>query len=293
LKRSESFPARLPSDTPPRADVKAARKPISRPEPDLLYTRESFDFRRHAGGRRAGAELKKNFMDEVKAMYPTSQWLRSGIEGRSHYRGLLESVHPKYDSYSPEQKTKAIDDLAHTHPKLLAEQANWRNRKYGVPNFPTANRLMKTDEQKFLSQAMRLIREDVEKHPFHIHGESGVVGDKHGQIREHDYNPAHNIKLTHRRGDKYVIHSHPPFLGLFSSSPSDQDHKVAALTYLEFNSRTKEYLTNGKDVLEIPSDSLQLIQLHPRSERGKGHRKIPRGIHLTGTPTAGIPLPKP
>jgi hypothetical protein len=177
--------------------------------------------------------------------------------------GLIGSVHPKFDSYSLEKKAKAFNDLANTHPKLLAEQAKRRNRMFGVPNYPTASRSMKPEEQKFLTEAMQLIKEDVEKKPFHIHGESGAVGDRDGEILRFKHDPKASVSLTIHEGEKYIMHSHPPYGEPFTSSASEPDHKGAAEEYLAFNNKMKNYVTNGKDVMQIPADTLQLIQLHP------------------------------
>jgi hypothetical protein len=280
LKRSNSLPAHLPSHPLQPAEVKADRKPITRPEPDLRYTRESFDFRRQAGGRTAGAKLKKEFMDGVKELYPTDLWMISEITWNPDHMDLIHSVHPKYASYGHEQKIKALFDLAHTHPKLLAGMAKRRNQTYGVPNHPTSSRMMEPSEQKFLTEAMRRIREDAEKKPFHIHGESGAVGDKNGKVVRFAHNPKDSVALSIGKGDQYAMHSHPPYMGPFTSSASDADHKVAAETYLEFKNKTKEYMTNGKDVMRIPSDSLQLIKLHPDPELEETLGKFPEAFRV-------------
>jgi hypothetical protein len=103
----------------------------------------------------------------------------------------------------------------------------------------------------------------VEKKPFHIHGESGAVGDKHGNIVEFRHNPQGSVNLPSEKGDKYVLHNHRPFLEPFSSSASETDHKVAAEAYLDFNNNQHEYLTNGKEVLHIHPASMELVRLHP------------------------------
>jgi hypothetical protein len=112
---------------------------------------------------------------------------------------------------------------------------------------------MKPNEQKFLSEAMRLIKEDVTKKPFHIHGESGAIGNKYGEVLEFRHSPNHSISLDSMKGDKYYLHSHPPFKQPFTSSASELDHRAAAGTYLWFNNKAMEFVTNGKDVLHIHS----------------------------------------
>jgi hypothetical protein len=175
----------------------------------------------------------------------------------------IKSMHPKFESYSRERKYKAYDDLAASHPALLAEQGKWRNKAHLVPNYPTSSRLMEPEEQKFLTDAMQLLKEDMEERPFRIHGESGAVGNRDGEVREFRHSPKDAVALTNRKGDKYALHSHPPFSEPFTSSASEGDHKAAAATYLGFNNEMKEYVTNGKDVLHIPATNLGLIKLHP------------------------------
>jgi hypothetical protein len=116
---------------------------------------------------------------------------------------------------------------------------------------------------------MHLMREEVERKPFHMHGELGAVGDRNGDIVEFGLNPRESVDLTVAKGDKYVLHSHPPFTDPYASSASEPDHLGAAETYLSYGNKTKEYLTNGKDVFHIPPDSMHLIRLHPdpRMER--------------------------
>jgi hypothetical protein len=280
LKRSKSLPAHLPSHPLEPAEVKADRKPITRPEPDMGRPPEVFDFQLLAGGKRAGAELKKAFLDGVRERHPLGEWLVPEIGSSRHYMSLIGSLHPKFDSYSLERKTKAFNDLAGAHPKLIAEQAKWRNKMYGIPNYPTSSRMMEPQEQKFLSQAMHLIQEDVEKKPFHIHGESGAVGDLSGRIRQFNHNPKDTVSLTILPGDKYTMHSHPPFSEPFSSSASETDHKGAAEEYLDFNNKMSNYLTNGKDVLEIPSDSMQLIKLNPDPKMEETLGKFPEAFRV-------------
>jgi hypothetical protein len=290
LKRSKSLPARLPSDPLRPAEVKADRKPITRLGPDRRYTRESYDFRRQAGGRRAGAELKKEYMDDVKEMYPTDEWIRSEISWNPDHMDLIKSVHPKFGSYSHEQKMKAFYNLVRSHPGLLAGLAKRRTQTYGVPNYPTSSRLMEPDEQQFLTRSMKLIQEDVERKPFHIHGESGAVGDKNGEIQEFTHNPKGSVTLTIQEGNRYAMHSHPPYMGPFTSSASDADHKVAAMLYSAFDNKMSSYVTNGKDVLQIPSDSLQLIKLHPDPEAEKTLGKFPEAFRVPDPQTPPRPF---
>jgi hypothetical protein len=263
LQRSKSVPARLASNPRERAEVKAERKPITRPEPDIRVPPEVFDFRVHAGGRRLGAEFKKVFLEAIVESYPIGDSLVREIQGSRHCMQLIHSVHPKFRYYSPEQKIKAYEKLAFTHPGLLAKLAKMRNESHAIPNYPTSSRLMEADEQKFLTKAMQRIHEDVEKKPFHMHGESGAVGNQDGEIVFFGHNPCGSVGFPVNEGEKYALHNHPPFTEPFTSSASERDHRGAAETYSRFNNEMKEYLTNGKEVLHISPNSMELIKLHP------------------------------
>jgi hypothetical protein len=259
LKRSQSFPAHLPSHPFEPATVQPVRKPVTRPQPD---TRPPEDFR-EGGSKREGAELKQQFMGLVEEKHFLRDWLVPAVKGNRDYLECLESMHPKFRSYDWKQVSKALYALALTHPGLIAEIAKKRNELYSIPNVPTSSRLMKPHEQRFLAEAMRLIQEDVRKKPFHMHGEAGVIGDRNGDVVHFDHSPKESIVLTLMQGDKYALHSHPPFGRPFDSSASETDHKVAAETYLEYGNKTREYFTNGKDVMHILPASMGMVRLHP------------------------------
>jgi hypothetical protein len=127
---------------------------------------------------------------------------------------------------------------------------------------------------------MQLIKEDVEKKPFHIHGESGVVGDTQGKVVEFLHEPKSSVSVSSDAGDKYVLHNHRPFAEPFSSSASEPDHQAAAESYLEFGNKAKEYLTNGKDVLQIHPASMELIRLHPDPELEETLGKFPEAFKV-------------
>jgi hypothetical protein len=275
-KRAKSLPPHLPSNPFQPAEVKAARKPITRPKPDA---RPPLDFR-HAGGTLAAAELKQKTMSEIEENHYLGDWLVPKIEGSDYYKDFLESIHPRIAFYSEERMSDAYNALAHSHPRLTAEIAKKRNRLYGIPNYPTSSRMMKPAEQRFLSNAMRLMQEDIAKKPFHMHGESGAVGGRNGNITQYKFEPRDAVSLGTRKGDKYAIHSHPPFGTPFDFSASEADHRVAAETYPEYGNQMNEYLTNGKDVLHIQPDSLELVQLHPDPKSEKKLGKFPVAFTL-------------
>jgi hypothetical protein len=261
-KRAKSLPPPLLSNPLQTSDVNAKRKPITLPKQDV---RPPMDFR-GVGGKREAVEFKQSTMSDIIENHYIREWLPKKIESSPSYMNFLESIHPRIASYNPDQLEKAYDALANTHPRLIVDMAKKRNRLYGISNYPTTSRPMKFIEQKFLSQAMLRMREDVEKKPFHIHGESGAVGDKQGNIREFTHEPGEAVTLTTKRDDKYTIHSHPPYGKPFDFSPSEPDHKVGTETYLIFNGKMNEYLTNGKDVLLIQPDSMELVKLHPNKK---------------------------
>jgi hypothetical protein len=127
---------------------------------------------------------------------------------------------------------------------------------------------------------MQLIQEDVEKKPFHIHGESGAVGNKNGEIVFFNHNSKGTVDLTIREGDQYALHSHPPFSEPFTSSASETDHKGAAKSYLAFHNNLNEYVTNGKDVLHIPPASLKLVKLKPDPKVEETLGKFPEAFRV-------------
>jgi hypothetical protein len=274
LQRSKSLP-RLPSHPREAAEVKPVRKPISRPYPDKA---RSQDFQ-EAGGKSERAKAKFAFQKKIQESCSTWIWLLTIIKGNAEFRQLLESAHPRIHLYNSEQKRNAFFALVHSHPKLLAEMAKSRNQLYAVPNYATSSRLMKPKEQKFLTQAMQAIRKDVEKKPFHRHGESGAVGNQNGELTWFGHHPGGAINMKVRPGDKYALHNHLPLEAPLSSSASEMDHQGAAESYLEFN-KMKEYVTNGKDVLRIPPDSMELVRLLPDPKVEQDLGKFPVAFTL-------------
>jgi hypothetical protein len=219
-------------------------------------------------------------MKRIQGKYFLDGWLAPEIEGSPYYMECLESMHPKIRKYSEDQKSKAYNGMAFAHPRLSAEIAKKRNELYTIPNYPTSNRLMEPDEQKFLSQAMQLFKEGVDKKPLLMHGEWGAIGDRQGEVVHLDHNPAESITMFPRTGDAYALHSHPPFGQPFDFSASEQDHRIAAQSYLYRENKAKEYLTNGKDVLLIQPDSLELILLHPDPDLEKTLGEFPVAFTL-------------
>lgn len=276
LKRSNSLPAHSPSHSRPPAEVKPVRPSITRPCPD---TRTPEDFR-DAGTQRAAVEEKKEFMEEANGNHYLSRWMKPKNEGSRYYKSLLESRHPKFEKYNSEQKSKAYLSLIKSNPKIMVEMGKKRNFLYSVPNYATASRPMNPYEQKFLSQAMGRIREDIQTNPFHIHGESGVIGNITGEVSWFGHNPEGSVVLPVKKGDKYCLHSHPPFGEPFTSSASERDRGMATLAYLAFNNKMSQYVTNGKDILHIQPDSMELVKLHPDPNLEKMLGKFPEAFRI-------------
>jgi hypothetical protein len=256
--------------------VKTVRKPIARPSPDAKPPK---DFR-EAGGRRKGAEAKQEYMEMLADEPVVPGGLRARVEGSPYYMDFLKSIHPKIEFYKRKKQLEAYNRLAYAHPRLRAELAKVRNELYAIPNYPTSSRVMKPEEQKFLAAAMQRIHEDVEEKPFHMHGELGAVGTKSGEITEFEHNPGGTVALEVGEGDKYALHSHPPFVEPFVFSASEPDHMVATGSYLESGNKAKEYITNGKDVLQIQPDSLELVKLVPDPEVEKVSGEFPEAFRL-------------
>jgi hypothetical protein len=286
-KRGKSLPRHLPSPPLQTTEVKAVRKPITRPMPD---TRLPLDFRQ-AGGKREAAELKLNTLGKIENDPFLGGWLMRKIDRDPQYQDLLRSMHPRIASYTPAQKSKAYDDLANIHPRLIADTAGGRNRLYGLPNYPTSSRMMKPAEQEFLTQAMLVIKDEVEEHPFHIHGESGVVGNKNGDITDFMHNSSGSVNLASAPGDKYALHSHPPFGKPFDFSASEADHRISAESYLEYGNKMKEYLTNGRDVAHIRPDSMEMVKLVPDRRVEENIGNFPEAFRLPEPQQPPRPFP--
>jgi hypothetical protein len=273
LRRSKSLP-RLASHPFEPAEVKTVRNSISRPYPDARRPKVF----RSAGGKLARAEAKGPYLDKIHKKFPLGGWLESTIQGDPENVQLLESMHPGIRRYTKEQEWEKYNKLVQSHPKLLAEMAKKRNELHAVPNYASSSRFMKPKEQKFLTQAMQAIQKDVEENPFHMHGESGVSGNRAGKVTWFGHSPERSISMELTPGDAYALHSHPPYQEPFTSCASEEDHKAAANSYLLF--LAKEYVTNGKDVLQIQPDSLRLVQLHPDPELEQKLGKFPEAFRL-------------
>jgi hypothetical protein len=294
LKRTNSVPARLPSHPLPRTEVQPVRKPITRAHPDTRPPRdfssppaespklfgiplrtkkqvEQMNERRIRKGAERKAEAMKDMSDGTGYRFDN--------RSRFEYREVLRAYHPGYDTYSEEMKYKALL-LWKNNPLYMAEVAQHRNEVNRIPNGATASRTMRPDEQVFLTHAFRDMRADFERHPFHIHGETALVGNAQGEVVEYKYTPALISHSTVSKGDKYSLHTHPPYGGPYQSSASAEDHRIAALNYLDFDNKMGTYVTNGKDVLHIQPHSTELVKLIPDAEVEKKLGKFPVAFAL-------------
>ncbi|HLP42111.1 MAG TPA: hypothetical protein VK465_11430 [Fibrobacteria bacterium] len=202
------------------------------------------------------------------------------VEQDPNYANFLRQIHPKYEKYTDDRKYVALNNLAGSHPRLVAEIAQNSNSMRAVSTYPTSSQWMDPVEQKFLSKAMQRIQQDIEAKPFHRHGESGVTGNKKGEITWFGHKPGGSIGILTNKGTKYILHNHPPYDEPFCSSASGQDHLLASKVFLDHNSEAKCYLTNGKDVFFIPPDSTELIKLIPRPAMERFLGKFPVAFTL-------------
>ncbi|HLP42562.1 MAG TPA: hypothetical protein VK465_13720 [Fibrobacteria bacterium] len=294
LRRVESIPARLPSNTPEQPEIKPARTPITRKEPDnfppmhfgrsparatffgipipfniSLPFRIPFPFSISLpfslpipffkSSTTVGSELKFDFLEKKPIRFRDTETAVMGT-----YPDLMDIVRehaPYYDHLPEHQRWEAMNEALGSHPKYLAARLQHLNAMSRIPTVATATRTMSPGEQTFLTNAFQRISEDVRNKPFHIHGESAVVGNSKGEITNFQHEPGHGIDITLDPGDKYNLHTHPPFGEPATSAASQADHKIAADFYIW--DKALSYVTNGKDVLHIQPDSTELVKLIP------------------------------
>jgi hypothetical protein len=253
---------------PERTEVPPVRKPITRALPDA-----TFPVTFQTDGNTLEGSHRKNFVIDQMAF--DSEYFERKVRNNPEYLDVIKSRHPDFESYSPEERDEAFP-LLYNHPRFLAELAQDQNRMASVPSGPTATRTMTPGEQRFLTHAFRDLKAEFEANPFHIHGETAVVGNKKGEVTQHNYSPEAECSSFPMKENRYNLHTHPPFSEPFSSSASMMDHDMAAVIYRMYNHPPKDrqtaYVTNGKDVLHIQPDSMELVKLNPdpRLERELG-----------------------
>ena len=281
MKRSDSLPARLPSDPPRRTEVKPIRHPITRPTPDA---KPPVNFHAEEGVREGS--LKKTQALENRT--DTYEHFAAIVEGDREFMEIIESRHPNYARYPSDRKFAAMKAVE-GHPRFIAEVVKLRNEIHSIPSAATSTRMMKPDEQRFLTHAFRELKAEFQKkrRQHRIHGETALVEDKKGWITEFNYSAKSDSSVSIYRGDKYHLHTHPPLHEPLTSSASEGDHRIAAEHYRMKNNEMMTYVTNGKDVLHIPPDSTELVKLLPDPAVEKQMGKFPVAYTL---PDPKIPL---
>jgi hypothetical protein len=296
----KSLPAVLPSHEAPPTEVKPARKPITRAQADA-HPPQDFALPPDKGKslkicgiplpiRKGKAELERLDEERIKQGAIKKGWdileksddTGYAVDFRTdpEYMDVIRAYHPGFDAYSEPQKSDAASKMLLNHPRFLAGMAQCRNELSRIPNGPTATRKMEPEEQKFLTHAFRRIQEDIGGKPFHIHGELGVTGNREAEITGFDHNPAGSLTMPGNEGDKYHLHTHPPYGEPFTSSAGIQDHKQAAVGYMRRGNKMDMYVTNGKDVLHIQPHSTELVKLVPDPEVEKKLGEFPEAFRV-------------
>ena len=302
LKRTHSLPARLPSHTPQRAEVKLDRKPIIRPKPDteppktfeaprprkifgipLAFNRKNENGISEEEIIRKGARQKMRMLSD-----PALNDRYEDLSRKGEFRGILKDFRKRSSGKEKWLQEEKEIELLYNHPKFAAEMAEARNKLQRIPNGPTGSRMMRPDEQDFLMNAFDRIQADVHKHPFHIHGESAMVGNANNQITDFSYNAGKGNDLMAQPGTQYHLHTHPPFGGPFTSAASDADHVIAAENYFRYGADT--YFTDGKDVMHIMPNSTEVIKLTPDPELEKRWGKFPVAFKVPDPKRPPYPL---
>lgn len=295
LKRSDSSPARLDAPAPAKTEVRNARKPITSATPDAI-TPEHFSDPPLKPGKVLGAtvpfqkaRIEKRNEDRIKSGAERKALALAGITDATGFRpdisnpeylDVIQAYHPGIANYSPEKKKHHVAEMLKNHPRFLSELAQSRNEGLGIPNGPTATRKMKPDEQAFLTRAFRYLRDEFRAQPFRIHGETAVIGNGKGEIVRAVYAPEGSVTAKVTPGDKYHLHTHPPFGEPFASSASAQDHRLAAFIYTLNDGKMGSYVSNGKDVLHIQPDSMELVKLTPDPKMEKKLGEFPVAFEL-------------
>lgn len=308
LNRIKGRTVMLPSQTPERTEVKPARPPISRPQPD---TKPPVTFMGSTPPESTFVKQPRKFLnvpipftqkiskrtwdacaEKWEAMPTGDSRMLSHPEDilkNKEYMDMLKDEHPNFRNYSLQGIEDNAYDVLKKHPKFQAELARSRNELYSIPSAPTGSRIMKPGEQRFLTAAFKRMGEEFGKHPMRIHGETAITGNKQGGISEPTYNPRGNVTFIPRQGDNYNVHTHPPFHEPLTSSASEPDHKVAAEAYVREN-KMGTYVSNGKDVLHISPTSTELTKLIPDPKLEKKLGKFPTAFELPTPQQPPYPL---
>ncbi|HLP40085.1 MAG TPA: hypothetical protein VK465_01145 [Fibrobacteria bacterium] len=200
--------------------------------------------------------------------------LKNLINKNRDWCDTIQSRHPNFNSYTPAQQQRAMLDLLY-HPKFQVKYAELRNQILSIPSRATSSRQMTPGEQTFLTNAFRMLDDEFKHMPFRIHGETAVLGKADGCLTKMVYNPKQSVKFRVSQGERYSVHTHPPFMEPFTSSASEGDHRAAAKVYGLFDNRMDSYVTNGKDVLHYPPATTELVKLTPDPKMEEKLGKFP------------------
>ena len=217
----------------------------------------------------------KKFQDLERRSIDYYEFLGPLIEHDAEFKDIIRSRHPDFSNYSRAEKAEHSHAMLIDHPRYLAKMARVRNVVQSIPSGATATRPMRPLEQQFLTRAFRRLKSMFQAHPFRIHGETAISGNRQGRLFPPVYSPHSSVTSTFYEGYKYHLHTHPPFWEPVVSSASTQDHIVAAELYGFKNNKMDSFVTNGKDVLHIPPDSTELIKLIPDSRWEKKLGEFP------------------
>jgi hypothetical protein len=311
LQRVDSNPARLPSNTPQRPEAKPiqgisegpfrpgklsrtesdifspihfGRSPV--PPPTLAPARATFlgipfpfgksesSTTKNESSTLHGSKLKEAYLEKNPYRFKDFE---PSVTCHPDLMEIIKERYPNYDEADEYLRDKAMDKALKGHPKYLAEQLYHLNAINNAPTAATATRTMTEVEHKFLAGALHMVSEDVHDREFHIHGESSVIGNEKGELTHFHHEPRGGVKLILKEGDKYNLHTHPPFEEPATSAASVTDHKTAAFLYSHRNGHLS-YVTNGKDVLHIQPDSMELVKLKPNPEMVKRYGEFPVGF---------------
>ncbi|HLP40997.1 MAG TPA: hypothetical protein VK465_05780 [Fibrobacteria bacterium] len=300
LRRSDSLPARMPSDPIQRPEIENTRPSVTRPGPDVG---SPINFGTPGQTAKSKEALKEQAKEKVahlrKTAFDKYDHFEAKINSDPEFREIKDRAEARaravnagkteQDPKKLEQNIKnaVIEDLM-SHPRFRVELGNARWEKQGIPNAPTSTRPMTEKEQVFLMNAHNRISEDVRKNPFHAFGEIGVLGDKTGKITEFNYQPRKAGSFKNMSENKYNLHTHPPFAEPFTSSASGQDHILAA-RFFDKNDMFS-YVSNGKEVVLINPNNMGLQRLVPNPEVEKKLGKFPVAFEMPEPKTPPYPF---
>ena len=244
---------------------------------DPKYRKLSKEYKKDQLNKYAGSIRKELLLtNSKKTSFPENyahfeEWIKRDGE----YMEIILSQHPDFEKYGPEEKDKVFTALR-GNPRFQADFVMFRNLVAELPSGPTSTRTMYPDEQKFLTNAFRDLKEAMQKNPFHIHGETAISGDRDGQINYSEYIPRQPAKPRYLPEERYMLYSRPTFGRASVPDASLEDHITSAKKYNELDTlKMSTYLTNGKDVLHLEPHTAELVKLIPDPKAEQRLGKFP------------------